>query len=635
MLVLCMCLAFLPAKVFAAGPAFHTGDIAAINAMIDNNSLALPKAPANGSSVPGDWTGKVFWSAVAPRRVTELYLPGVGIDGTLDVSALTGLTILDCSSNDLTGILNVSNLKVLERLYCHENGLTGLNASGLTSLTALLCHDNKLTELKVDGLTALMDLRCSYNDLTGTLDVRDSTDLLELRCSDNGLTELKLDGLMALELLYCAENQLTELNVSGLTAMTHLNCSDNGLTELVLNENAPYSMSLDVRYNFMADTSAVTGKAIPWDDRDFRFNPQCKRITYDANGGSGEMEDGKAIDGVAFKLPENRFTPPAGKKFTAWAIGSANGLPVDPLDYYTFFADMTVYALWEPAGYGIEVFRTGNQTSYHVGETVALAARAEGGTIPYRYQFYVVRSNGSKVVLRDYAYNNTFNWKPVTPDTYRVGVSVKDAAGNMVSREKTVKVTSPAVEAPEIAVFRTGNKTSYTTGETIALAARAEGGTAPYRYRFYVVRSNGARVTLRNYALSNIFSWKPVTPDTYRVGVDVIDAKGKTVNQVKTVTVNAPSTGPLKVAIFRIGNKPSYTIGETIALAARGEGGTAPYQYQFYVYRSNGAKVILKNYSGVNYFGWKPQTPDTYRVCVAIKDSIGTVVTQEVSVTVT
>lgn len=189
-------------------------------------------------------------------------------------------------------------------------------------------------------------------------------------------------------------------------------------------------------------------------------------------------------------------------------------------------------------------------------------------------------------------------------------------------------------EPLQLAVFRAGDRTSYLSGQSVSLAARAEGGTKPYRYQFYADRSSGARVILRNYAASNIFSWNALTPDTYRVGVNVMDAQGNIVNQEKTVVIEPVETQPLTVAVFRAGWKAEYVRGEKVALAARGEGGTTPYQYQFYVYRSNGAKVILSSYRSSNVFTWIPLTADTYRVCVAIRDASGTVRTMAQYVTV-
>ncbi|MDI9468648.1 MAG: hypothetical protein QM296_00395 [Bacillota bacterium] len=276
----------------------------------------------------------------------------------------------------------------------------------------------------------------------------------------------------------------------------------------------------------------------------------------------------------------------------------------------------------------IVVFRAGSKDYYSTGETVALAARAEGGTPPYRYSFVAARSDGTETILRDYAYSNVFNWKPTTPDSYLLTVSVLDANDRWDIRNRYIWVTAGL----RIAVFRTGNKTSYSTGETVALAARAEDGATPYRYQFYVVRSNGSKVILRKFASSNVFNWTPTTPDNYRVGVEVKDANGLTVSEEKNVTVTASE--PLEVAVFRAGSKTTYAPGESVALAARGEGGTAPYRYQFYVYRSNGARVILKNYSYSNIFTWKPVSLDTYRICVAIRDARGKVITKALYVTV-
>ena len=298
-------------------------------------------------------------------------------------------------------------------------------------------------------------------------------------------------------------------------------------------------------------------------------------------------------------------------------------------------ADCTIRIV-PAAGPRIEVFRTGNKTSYTVGEAVALAARAGGGTAPYRYQFYIVRSNGSKVILRNYAFSNTFSWNPVAPDTYKVGVSVKDAAGNAVSQEKTVTVLASTVEPLKIAVFRAGWSDTYKLGDTVNLAARGEGGTAPYKYQFYVLRSNGSRVNFRKTPVSsNIYPWTPVTPDTYTLGVDVYDSTGKKVNQEKRITVLKGAGSSLSVAVFRAGWSDTYRLGQTIHLAARGAGGVAPYKYQFFVLRSNGSRVNFRRtpvYS--NVYPWTPVTPDTYILGIDIYDSAGHKVTQKKTITV-
>jgi len=93
-------------------------------------------------------------------------------------------------------------------------------------------------------------------------------------------------------------------------------------------------------------------------------------ITYDANGGTASMTAGTAYEGESFQLPENGFTPPAGKRFVAWAIGSPSGPQRSAGESYTFDADTTLYAVWEhithtitaTAGAGGNISPSGNVT---------------------------------------------------------------------------------------------------------------------------------------------------------------------------------------------------------------------------------------------------------------------------------
>ncbi|MDI9469220.1 MAG: hypothetical protein QM296_03345 [Bacillota bacterium] len=281
----------------------------------------------------------------------------------------------------------------------------------------------------------------------------------------------------------------------------------------------------------------------------------------------------------------------------------------------------------------VAVFRSGWSDTYDLGQTIDLAARGQGGVPPYRYQFYVLRSNGERVNFRRTPVSsNIYPWTPATPDTYTLGVDIYDAADQKVTQEKTITVKNPVPLS--IATFRTGWSDSYEPGQTINLAARGEGGTAPYKYQFYVLRSNGNRVNFRRTPVSsNIYPWTPVTSDTYTLGVDVYDATGRKVTQEKTVTVKAPT--PLSIAVFRAGWSDTYRLGQTIDLAARGEGGTAPYKYQFYVLRSNGARVnFRKTPVSSNIYPWTPVTPDTYTLGVDVYDASGKKVTLEKTITV-
>jgi hypothetical protein len=143
--------------------------------------------------------------------------PGVGVGEGLNITDLTGieafvsLTILVCSSNQLTSI-DVSACTALSWLDCSDNPLTSLNVSANTALTRLDCYSNQLTSLNVSANTALTSLECFNNQLT-SLDVSSNTALTYLYCSGNQLTSLDVSANTALTFLYCYINQLTSLNV--------------------------------------------------------------------------------------------------------------------------------------------------------------------------------------------------------------------------------------------------------------------------------------------------------------------------------------------------------------------------------------------------------------------------------------
>ena len=68
------------------------------------------------------------------------------------------------------------------------------------------------------------------------------------------------------------------------------------------------------------------------------------QVTFDGNGGTGKMDEQTVKKGDSYKLPENGFTPPAGKEFNGWEFSGkiyqvGEEIPVD--------GDVTVKALWK------------------------------------------------------------------------------------------------------------------------------------------------------------------------------------------------------------------------------------------------------------------------------------------------
>ena len=142
---------------------------------------------------------------------------------SLNVSALTRLTYLDCAPNSNLTSLNVSGCTNLEDLICYSTGITSLSLSNLSKLKKLSCYSTKLTSLTVTGKSNLTELNCS-----------NCTSLTSIQCYNNALTTLNVTGNTALKSLSCYENAnlATITGLANCTALTYLDCEDCKITDL-------------------------------------------------------------------------------------------------------------------------------------------------------------------------------------------------------------------------------------------------------------------------------------------------------------------------------------------------------------------------------------------------------------------
>jgi len=271
-----------PQSAIAAPGEYNPGDIAVINAIIDNNGWDVPKAdPADGSYVPEEWghDNTVIWSNnVTDKHIVTLNLIDKLLIGELDLSGLINMKELNCRANNLT-TLNLSGLSNLKTLYCSINNLVELDLSGLTKLTRidcsyngldaidisglanleiLDCNANNLAELDVSQCLALQRLGCSNNKLTA-LDVSQNPALYALECDNNEIAELDVSQNLAIETLRCSGNKLAELNVSGHSRLYLLICDRNRIRSLAFCLETWSYTYLDVRNNYFTNKNQISG----------------------------------------------------------------------------------------------------------------------------------------------------------------------------------------------------------------------------------------------------------------------------------------------------------------------------------------------------------------------------------------
>ena len=80
-------------------------------------------------------------------------------------------------------------------------------------------------------------------------------------------------------------------------------------------------------------------------------DPTFSTVSFDANGGSGEMNALEKANGITFTLPECAFDAPAGKQFKGWATTADGDVITDTT--YTVTKATTFYAIWEDITYSV------------------------------------------------------------------------------------------------------------------------------------------------------------------------------------------------------------------------------------------------------------------------------------------
>ena len=137
---------------------------------------------------------------------------------------------------------------------CSENGanLTAINVSKNTQLTVLNCSSNQLSSLDLSKNTELFLLSCDDNKLT-SLDISKNTKLKELYCYDNNFTTAALDDI------YCALPDRTGKDNGAIYPVSSDTSSNHAI---VLATNAQNAIAKNWKVQYYDDYTDIptTGK---------------------------------------------------------------------------------------------------------------------------------------------------------------------------------------------------------------------------------------------------------------------------------------------------------------------------------------------------------------------------------------
>jgi len=222
---------------------------------------------------------------------------------------------------------------------------------------------------------------------------------------------------------------------------------------------------------------------------------------------------------------------------------------------------------------------------------------------------------------------------PTTAGSRTVTVSVSD--GQLSSSRTFTWV----VNGPFVVTSLTSNVTSpQSTGTSITFTASGAGGTAPYQYKF-LLYNGSSWAMVRDWSTSAAYTWTPTAASSnYRIGVWARDAtvswdsgaQNLGMPYVITGAGSAPAPPPpaplARLALTSLTSNLASprAPGTSITFTATASGGTAPYQYKWWVY--NGSSwTIVNNWSGANTYTWTPGQPSLYyRIGVWVRNATTT-----------
>ena len=265
-------------------------------------------------------------------------------------------------------------------------------------------------------------------------------------------------------------------------------------------------------------------------------------------------------------------------------------------------------------------------TSINLGDSLTLKGAATGGTGSYTYAVFYKQNSQTTWTAVQSTYASTIT-KTITPKaatTYTVRVKVKDSAGTITNKDFTVTVKKALENNSTISV------TSINLGDSLTLTGAATGGTSPYTYAvYYKQNSQTTWTTVQSYASTITKTITPKAATTYTVRVKVKDSAGTIVNKDFTVTVKKALANNSTIS------DTSINLGDSLTLTGAATGGTSPYTYAvFYKQNSQTTWTTVQSYASTITKTITPKAATTYTVRVKVKDSAGTIVNKDFTVTV-
>src|SRR5437588_206769 len=200
-------------------------------------------------------------------------------------------------------------------------------------------------------------------------------------------------------------------------------------------------------------------------------------------------------------------------------------------------------------------------------------------------------------MVQDWSSSATFAWTPGTANSYVVEVWGR-SAGNNANTYEAYKDLAYTISSSNPLTFSatTADKASpQAAGTTITFTANASGGTAPYQYKWWVKNGSGAWTMVQEDRKSAV-EGKSGTANSYVIEVWGRSAgnNADTFEAYKDLAHTITAGSPLTFSATTADKASPQTAGTTITFTANASGGTAPYQYKWWVKNGSGAWTMVQ-----------------------------------------
>ena len=266
------------------------------------------------------------------------------------------------------------------------------------------------------------------------------------------------------------------------------------------------------------------------------------------------------------------------------------------------------------------------RTSVPKDTSVSVKGAASGGDGSYKYAFYYKKSTSAAWATIGELYGNTteVSFAPAAAATYYVKVNVKDGTGKIVTKQFTLKSTTPT--SSDLQNTSTHNSTGIVKGTAIKITGKATGGASGYKYGFYYKKTTSKAFTTlgTEYGSATTATFTPGSDADYNIRINVKDSSGTIVTKQYKIL----RKGTTALTNNSTVSTTSPKVGDTVTITGAASGSTTPYKFAYYYKKSSASSytTIGTEFGTATTAKFKVTAAATYNVKVKVKDSIGNIV---------